>query len=273
MEGVSDYTQNGVKTQNSSITLDIYGPSGNEASPRIYLLDPSEKKYELFQLLNQEFTFDVDVSKLPCGMNGALYMSEMDPTGGQSTLNPGGAAYGTGYCDAQCYTTPWVNGVGNVNGSGICCNELDIWEANRAATQLAPHTCSNPGVYQCTGTECGSTGVCDKNGCANNPWGLGDKTYYGPGLKIDTTKPFSVVTQFPATNGTLTHIVRKYVQNGVVYENAMLNATGIMDDAYCTAHGATAFMKTGAMAGMGGSLTRGMVLALSIWWDAGGNMN
>lgn len=32
----------------------------------------------MFKLLNQEFTFDVDVSQLPCGVNGALYFVEMD---------------------------------------------------------------------------------------------------------------------------------------------------------------------------------------------------
>ena len=28
-------------------------------------------------MANKEFTFDVDVSKLPCGINGALYFSQM----------------------------------------------------------------------------------------------------------------------------------------------------------------------------------------------------
>jgi cellulase len=34
-------------------------------------------------------------------MNGALYLSEMDMSGGRNEYNPG-AAYGGGYCDAQC---------------------------------------------------------------------------------------------------------------------------------------------------------------------------
>ena len=37
----------------------------------------------MFHLLNQEFAFDVDVSNLPCGLNGALYFVAMDPDGGQ----------------------------------------------------------------------------------------------------------------------------------------------------------------------------------------------
>jgi cellulase len=44
-------------------------------------------------------------------MNGALYLSDMDPTGGLGRLNKAGAAYGTGYCDAQCFTDPFLNGV------------------------------------------------------------------------------------------------------------------------------------------------------------------
>ena len=40
-------------------------------------------RYEMFHLLNQEFAFDVDVSNLPCGLNGALYFVAMDPDGGQ----------------------------------------------------------------------------------------------------------------------------------------------------------------------------------------------
>ncbi|KAF2109816.1 concanavalin A-like lectin/glucanase domain-containing protein [Lophiotrema nucula] len=275
MEGVNNYADQGVSTTGGSLSMTLYGKNG-VASPRLYLLAEGEKKYELFKLVGQEFTFDVDVSKLPCGMNGALYMSEMEEKGGEGKLNPGGAAYGTGYCDAQCYVTPWVNGLGNIKGEGICCNELDIWEANARATQLAPHTCSKPGLYRCVGDECTKTGVCDKNGCGNNPYGNGEKTYYGLGkdFKVDTSKPFTVVTQFPKNEaGELTSIVRKYVQGGKVFENAAVNVTGAFDDAYCTKQNAATFMNLGAMKGMGQSLDRGMVLAFSIWWDEGGFMN
>lgn len=61
-------------------------------------------KYQMFELLGNEFTFDVDVSKLGCGLNGALYFVSMDEDGGMSkySTNKAGAKYGTGYCDAQC---------------------------------------------------------------------------------------------------------------------------------------------------------------------------
>ncbi|KAF8517473.1 glycoside hydrolase, partial [Gautieria morchelliformis] len=50
---------------------------------RVYLL-ANEKNYQMFHLKNQEFTLDVDVSNLPCGLNGALYLAEMDADGGLS---------------------------------------------------------------------------------------------------------------------------------------------------------------------------------------------
>jgi cellulase len=110
MEGIQNYADYGVTTSGGSVTLNMMGKNG-VSSPRIYLLAEGEKKYELLKLTGQEFSFDVDLSKLPCGMNGALYLSEMKEDGGKSKLNPGGAAYGTGYCDAQCFVTPWVEGV------------------------------------------------------------------------------------------------------------------------------------------------------------------
>lgn len=33
----------------------------------------SVDKYQMFELLGNEFTFDVDLSQLGCGLNGALY--------------------------------------------------------------------------------------------------------------------------------------------------------------------------------------------------------
>lgn len=76
-------------------------------------MDTSDSKYQLFNPLNQEFTFDVDVSNLPCGLNGALYFSQMDADGGVSKYptNKAGAKYGTGYCDAQCpHDIKFING-------------------------------------------------------------------------------------------------------------------------------------------------------------------
>jgi cellulose 1,4-beta-cellobiosidase len=94
----------GITTSGSSLTLKFVTTSQQKnVGSRVYLM-ADDSNYEMFQLLNQEFTFDVDVSQLPCGLNGALYFSEMDADGGISRFptNKAGAKYGTGYCDSQC---------------------------------------------------------------------------------------------------------------------------------------------------------------------------
>lgn len=60
-----------------------------------------QNNYEMFKLKGKEFTVDVDVSQLPCGLNGALYFVEMSQDGDKwQGANAAGAQYGTGYCDA-----------------------------------------------------------------------------------------------------------------------------------------------------------------------------
>lgn len=108
--GIEDYARQGVTTDGSRLRLDMLSEDGSVLSPRVYLLSEDEQTYEMLSLTGKEFTFDVDVSKLPCGMNGALYLSEMPADGALSDLNQAGAYYGTGYCDAQCYTTPFIGG-------------------------------------------------------------------------------------------------------------------------------------------------------------------
>jgi cellulase len=157
---------------------------------------------------------------------------------------------------------------------------MDIWEANARSNQIAPHTCNETGLYLCEGDECGSNGVCDKNGCGWNPYRLNQTTYYGegPSFEVDTTKLFTVVTQFPAdASGNLTEITRLYVQDGVVIKSETVDKAGLpavdsITDEYCVASGASTFTSLGALEGMGDALTRGMVVAMSIWWDAGGGM-
>ena len=52
---------------------------------------------------NSEFTFDVDLSTLPCGLNGAVYFSAMSADGDMGVgNNNAGAKFGTGYRDSQC---------------------------------------------------------------------------------------------------------------------------------------------------------------------------
>lgn len=204
-------------------------------------------KYEMFKLLNQEFTFTVDVSQMPCGLNGALYFVNMLEDGGTGEFgNPAGAGYGVGYCDAQCpHDIKFIKGEGNVDGwtpspndpnagfgkYGSCCAEFDIWEANKISSAYTSHPCKSDGPTRCDNPhDCGDgknrpDGVCDKDGCDLNPFRAGVKDFFGPGsnFKIDTTKPFTVVTQFhtddKTANGELSEIRRLFVQDNVVHEH------------------------------------------------------
>ncbi|KAJ4221524.1 hypothetical protein FSOLCH5_008871 [Fusarium solani] len=282
IEGVPDYQVQGISTSGTELRLQQMH-NNLTVSPRVYLLDENKQEYDIMYLTGSELTFDVEMSKLPCGMNSALYFSEMLKDGGKSLSphNKAGAYYGTGYCDAQCFVTPFINGVGNIDGYGSCCNELDIWEANSRATHIAPHPCNQTGLYECTGDECGSEGVCDKPGCGWNPNRHNNTDYYGRGgsFKVDSTRKFTVVTQFLADkNGHLTELHRHYVQDNKIIESAVVTLPGVpnvnfINDEYCVATGANAFTRLGGMKGMGESMTRGMVLVMSLWWDEGGFMN
>ncbi len=292
LEGV-DYAAMGVTTAGSAMTLRLFngsGPSAKTLSPRVYLLAEDDRNYQMLQLVNQEFTYDVDMSKVGCGVNGALYLSEMEESGGRSDANPAGAQYGTGYCDAQCFNTTFINGLANFNNSGACCNEMDIWEANAAATAMTPHTCSGDSLFLCSGDQCGkgTAAVCDKSGCGINPYRAGARNFYGQRGSVDTTRPFTVVTQFLSadntTRGTLDQIRRMYIQDGRMIMTATRSSNGstsslsalatglgtITEDFCSTQGGAADFVRLGGLAGMGRSLARGMVLIFSIW-DAPGD--
>nr|ADB23428.1 CBH [Drepanopeziza brunnea f. sp. 'multigermtubi'] len=308
LEGAEYASTYGITTSGNSLKLSFVTKSAQtNVGSRTYLMAPgSETKYQMFKLLNKEFTFDVDVSKMPCGVNGALYFSEMDEDGGMARhpTNKAGAKYGTGYCDAQCARdVKFINGEANseewkpsatdVNAGtgkyGSCCNEMDIWEANSVSTAYTPHPCNDPGQTRCTGTDCGVgarySSVCDADGCDFNPYRMGVTDFYGEGKKIDTSAKMTVVTQFITDDntdtGTLVDIRRFYVQNGVTFANPNSTVAGVTEnsltDSFCeaqkTAFGDNnIFKEKGGLAAMGESLGRGVVLVMSIWDDHAANM-
>ncbi|KAG9080355.1 hypothetical protein FRC06_006749 [Ceratobasidium sp. 370] len=109
-----------ITTSGNALTLKFITTNlnGKNVGTRVYLL-ADDSTCQMFKVKNQEFTFDVDVSNLPCGLNGALYLSEMSADGGLFTYsgNKAGAKYGTGYCDAQCpKDIKFINGEANVIG-------------------------------------------------------------------------------------------------------------------------------------------------------------
>lgn len=104
----ANYTSSGISTSGDALTLHQYVTNNGVTSnvyPRVYLLG-DDGDYVSLKLLGQELRFDVDVSTLVCGENGALYLSETDHTGGRTQNNPGGANFGSGYCDANVPSGP-----------------------------------------------------------------------------------------------------------------------------------------------------------------------
>lgn len=304
LDGAQYSSTYGITTSGDSLRLNFVTQSQQKnIGSRLYLMD-DEDTYTMFHLLNREFTFDVDVSELPCGLNGAVYFVSMDADGGLSRYptNEAGAKYGTGYCDSQCpRDLKFINGQANVEGwepsdtnpnagvggHGSCCAEMDIWEANSISTAYTPHPCDTPGQTICSGDSCGGTysadrygGTCDPDGCDFNPFRQGNETFYGPGMTIDTNSPLTLVTQFITADGTdtgaLSEIKRFYVQNGVTIPNSESTWTGNEGNSITTPFCESqkelfgdeeSFSAHGGLAGMGAALEQGMVLVLSLWDD------
>ncbi|KAJ5050870.1 uncharacterized protein L3040_002738 [Drepanopeziza brunnea f. sp. 'multigermtubi'] len=306
----ADYSGSyGATTTGNALRLNFVtnGASRNVGSRMFLMADDST--YQTFNLLNKEFTFDVDVSHLPCGLNGALYLVSMAKDGGASLYpnNKAGAKYGVGYCDAQCpRDLKFINGEANVEGwvpasnnantgvgkYGSCCAEMDIWEANSISTAFTPHSASPVGQTRCLGDACGGTysadryaGVTDPDGCDFNSYRQGNKEFYGPGKTVNTNSVFTVVTQFITNTGTdagtLSEIRRFYVQNGVVIPNSQSTIAGVpgnsLTAAFCDAQKTVfgdpnIYKQRGGFASMSAAMSAGMVLSLSLWDDYAANM-
>ncbi|KAK3319570.1 cellulose 1,4-beta-cellobiosidase [Cercophora scortea] len=296
----------GASTSGNALTLKFVTKTqyATNIGSRMYLM-ASPTKYAMFTLLGNEFAFDVDVSKLPCGLNGAVYFVSMDEDGGMSkySTNKAGAKYGTGYCDSQCpRDLKFINGKANadgwtsssndansgVGGMGSCCAEMDIWEANSISAAFTPHPCQNSAQHSCSGDDCGGTysatrfaGDCDPDGCDYNPYRMGVHDFYGVGKTLDTSKKFSIITQFLGSGTTLTEIKQFYIQNGKKIDMPASTWPGVTGNSltpdFCKAQ-KVAFGDTDRFNQMGGfdtmaqALAKPMVLVLSLWDDHYDNM-
>eukprot|EP00756_Hemistasia_phaeocysticola_P011231 Hpha_TRINITY_DN15099_c0_g1::TRINITY_DN15099_c0_g1_i2::g.125982::m.125982/K01225/CBH1; cellulose 1,4-beta-cellobiosidase len=255
-----------------------YGGS-DVGGPRVYLIEPDgTNKNHMFMLKGREFTFDVELSSMPCGFNAALYFVGMD-------ANEGGAEQGTKYCDAQAV-------------GGTFCSEMDLFEANTEAQQYTTHACVDAcGSYgdaqQCKGTGSPST-VCDQSGCGLNPFRYGPGTtynaeynnpkWYGPGTghTLDSTKKYTVVTRFNVdASGDLKNITRFYQQNGARIDLPTLyvlpptdgsHMGGFANPAITSDFCADIYDRWNGNAGlkplaqMGKNMANGMTLAMSAWY-------
>lgn len=167
---------------------------------------------------------------------------------------------------------------------------MDIWEANSISTAYTPHPCDDLTQERCEGDACGGSAdrygsECDPDGCDFNSYRMGDTSFYGPGMTVDTGSVFTVVTQFITDDGTdtgtLSEIRRIYVQNGAVIANSASTIDGITGDSitsdFCDAQKSvfgdtTSFQNHGGLAHMGDAMDAGMVLVMSLWDDHAVNM-
>lgn len=221
VEGAEYETTYGATTDGDALTLSFVTEHeyGTNVGSRFYLMDGSDS-YQMFDLIGNEFTFDVDLSTVGCGINSALYFVAMEADGGVASypVNEAGANFGTGYCDSQCARDlKFIAGQGNFEGwepsssdasagvgnLGACCAEIDVWESNSHSFALTPHACEvgHNEFHVCETDDCGGTysedrfaGFCDANGCDYNPYRMGDTDFYGEGKTLDTSQPFTLVT-------------------------------------------------------------------------------
>lgn len=174
-----------------------------------------------------------------------------------------------------------------VGGHGSCCAEMDIWEANSVSTAVTPHACSTIEQSMCNGDACGGTyssdryaGVCDPDGCDFNSYRMGVKDFYGKGKTVDTSKKFTVVTQFIGT-GDAMEIKRFYVQGGTTIPQPNSAIAGVDGNSittkFCDQQKAVfgdkyTYKDKGGTANMAKALANGMVLVMSLWDDHYANM-
>ncbi|KAJ7306134.1 glycoside hydrolase [Mycena albidolilacea] len=160
---------------------------------------------------------------------------------------------------------------------------MDVWEANSVSAAFTLHPCSTLGRSTCTGSACSAPnstqGTCDQAGCDFNSFRMGDISFYGLSLTVDTKQKCTVVTQF--VGSPINRINRFYVQNGKVIPNTQSTVAGVtgnsISDSFCaaqkTAFGDTnTFASKGGLDGMSSASAPGMVLVMSIWDDHAANM-
>lgn len=132
-------------------------------------------------LLGGSIEFDADLSQSGCSCNTSVYLLRMPAFDESGKPTPGEG--GDFYCDA-------------VKQNGYYCPDFDIMEANQYAYWAFPKTCDAP--YNFFYSECDHVGQCHQKNMLQDP------SAYGPGKRIDTTKPFHVKQDYGLLGFTTT---------------------------------------------------------------------
>jgi len=196
------------------------------------VVDP--KNMVQLKLVGKELNFTVDLSRVGCACNVALYLisSPGRDLDGKPYPGPKNSDQPPYYCDAN-------------NVGGQWCPEVDIMEANNHAFAATPHKCDAPvnGHYN----------YCDRDGCSQNTRDASDS--YGPGASytIDTRHPFHVRTVFPEESGIVTGMVTTLSQDG---------RQVVLDHANCGAD----------LAALSDAMAAGMSLRITYWGESAETM-
>jgi len=137
--------------------------------------------FKVLHLLGKTVSYKLDLSKVGCGCNVALYLIEYPAKDWSGNPSKGSCDYSPYYCDANQVCGQW-------------CPEIDIMEANNHAFQSTPHKCDAP-------TKEGHYSNCDRGGCGKNTKDIQGSYGPGPQYTIDTRSPFEVHTSFHGSPG------------------------------------------------------------------------
>jgi len=156
--------------------------------------------YYNFTLFNKEVSYDIDLGKVGCSCNAALFFVTMP-----GFLQDGSIAKGEDpklpyYCDAT--------GIG-----GVLCWEHDTIEGNMYTMAVTPHGCN--------AARGGHISQCHQKGCQSNTFEEDPKAFCpDASCKIDTRKPFRIIERYEAdaTMSTLARIHTRLVQGESAFE-------------------------------------------------------
>ncbi|KAK7937188.1 glycoside hydrolase family 7 protein [Apiospora aurea] len=296
IEGADYASTYGITTSGNAVSLKFVTPnsSGTNVGSRVYLLADDEN-YEMFTMNGNEIAFDVENGEIGCGLNGAVYFVSMDEDGGKArspaTRRAPSTEPATATRSAPGNAEGWKPSPDDANSGvgamGPCCAEMDLWEANSMSFALTPHPCEDSGYVVCENESCGGTysedryaGQCDPDGCDLNPYRHGNTDFYGKGKTVDTSKKFTVVTQFHGSGSSLESISQYFIQDGAridVPESKVVDGGSVIDEAFCDASKELfadnlRYQELGGLAQMGDATGKGMVLTISIWDDLYSNM-
>mmetsp|Transcript_111963 Transcript_111963/g.361469 ORF Transcript_111963/g.361469 Transcript_111963/m.361469 type:complete len:806 (-) Transcript_111963:301-2718(-) len=205
--------------------------------------DPNS--FARFQLLGRTLSFTVDLSRVGCACNLALYLVQEPALDWSGIPSAGSCSWSPYYCDANMVCGQW-------------CPEMDIMEANNRVFSSTPHKCNAP-------SDKGHYSACDRNGCGQNTRDM-DSQAYGPGgsYRIDTTRPFDVHTTFHIGD-TLASNVSSPVTSctGMITRLQQDGKEVVLDHPQCSSY----------LDGVSDPMAAGMALRITYWGSDASTMS